>query len=118
MNVDRRSTGQVCIELMKECNEWGEITEASHSALLEAVRLMQQGEYWSLQRQEKHEGKNESTDKQIAISRVALPALEEALKALKEDDFDTAIDQLTLAITTDGKTPKKISKKGLAKTRK
>jgi hypothetical protein len=117
MNKDRRVTGQVCIELMKECAEWGEMSEASYASLLEAVGTMHQGEYWSLRNQERHEGKNESTDAQIAISRVALPALDAALKALRSEDYDTAIDQLTLAITTEGAISKKRSKKGLVKPR-
>lgn len=118
MNADRRATGQVCIELMKECSEWGEMSEASYKALVAALDTMQRAEYWSLRNQLPHEGKNAGTDTSIAISRVALPALEAAKEALKKEDYNTVIDQLTLAVTTNGEVPKKTSKKGLAKTRK
>lgn len=105
MNKDRRSTAQVCIELIKECSEIGEMTEQSHDAILEAVKLMKQAEYWSLRKQEPHEGKNPSTDEGIAISRVALPALEAALTALGDEDYNTVVDQLTIVVTTDGTAP-------------
>jgi hypothetical protein len=105
LNVDRRGQAQLCIELMKECNTWGEISQASYDALVASVTAMKNAEYWSLRRQEPHAGKNESTDKQIAVSRVALPALEAALEALKTDDFNMAIEQLTLAVTTEGEAP-------------
>lgn len=78
------------------------MADTSHEALVDAVKAMQQAEYWSLRNQAKHEGKNESTDKQLAISRVALPALEEAVKALEADDYAAVIAALELAITTDG----------------
>lgn len=81
------------------------MSEASHASLTEAVKLMRNAEYWSLRKQEPHEGKNDSTDKGIAISRVALPALENAVAALEADDFDAVIDHLTLAVNTDGSAP-------------
>jgi hypothetical protein len=117
VNADRRATGQVCIELMKECAEWGEMSDASHAALVQAVTLMKTAEYWSLRKQEPHAGKNPSTDTSIAVSRVALPALEAAVEALEKDDFNTAIDQLHLAITTNGEPIQKKSKKSLVKAR-
>jgi hypothetical protein len=116
LNADRRSTGQVCIELLKECSYHGEMSEASHAALVEAVKLMKQAEFWSLRRQEPHEGKNASTDAGIAISRVALPALENAARALADEEYDTVVEALTLAITTDGTTPPKRRSSDVRKT--
>lgn len=113
MNKDRRATAQVCIELIKECAEVGEMSEASHAALKEAIKTMQSAEYWSLRNQSKHEGKNESTDAGIRISRVALPALEAATVALSEDNYDVVVEQLYLAVTTDGTTPQTRVKKSL-----
>ncbi|QFG04726.1 hypothetical protein SEA_CHICKENKING_57 [Microbacterium phage ChickenKing] len=106
MNADRRAAGQVCIELLKECATWGEMSEASYEAISVALQTMQKAEYWSLRNQSKYAGQNESTDKQIAISAVALPALERAVEAHKAEDYDKVIDELTLAITTDGTKPK------------
>lgn len=111
MNVDRRATARVCIELIKECSDIGEMSDASHKALADALKQMQSQEFWQLKNQERHEGKNEPTDRQIAISRVALPALEAAVKALAEDDYNEVLDQLTLAVTTEGEAPKKRSRK-------
>lgn len=118
MNADRRYIGRICVELMKECNESGLISDTSHVALLEAIKHLRSSEHWQLQNQLKHEGKNESTDKQIAICRVALPALESAVSAIEADDFMGVIEHLTLAITTDGTTPQTRVKKSLAKRRK
>jgi hypothetical protein len=111
VNVDRRATGAVCIALLKECLAIGEMDDTSHVALSDAVRTMQNQEHWQLKNQEKHEGKNASTDKQIAISRVALPALEAAVQALKEDDYRTVLAKVELAITTDGTEPAKRKRK-------
>jgi hypothetical protein len=105
------------IELLKECSLSGEISTPSHRAVTEALQVIRQQEYWQLQNQSKHAGKNATTDKQIAICWVALPALEAAEAAWLEDDFDGVIEQLTLAVTTEGETPKKTSKKGLVKSR-
>lgn len=102
MNVDRRATAAVCIALLQECNESGLISDASHVALTDTLKSMQAAEFWQLKNQSRHEGKNEPTDKQIAICRVALPALEAAVAALAEDDFMEVLMQLTIAITTDG----------------
>jgi hypothetical protein len=109
LNADRRTTLAVCIALLQECNFVGEITEQAHDNLTTAIKALHQAEFWQLKNQERHEGKNAPTDKQIAICRVALPALQEAVKALEADDFDTVVDRLTLAGTTDGtvKTKKK-----------
>lgn len=117
MNVDRRATALVCIALLHECSEIGLISDASHVALTDTVKSMQQAEYWQLRNQEKHAGKNEPTDKQIAICKVALPALEAAVKALSEDDFMEVLDQLTLAVTTDGTPQRTTPKKDLRKVR-
>lgn len=111
MNADRRMIGQVCIALLHECNETGLIADASHLAVTDALKHLQQAEYWQLKNQERHEGKNATTDDQLAICRVALPALEAAVKAWNQDDFDEVITQLSLAITTDGKPPRKSRRK-------
>lgn len=115
MNKDRRATARICIELMKECSDIGEIQDASHKALEEALKVMQAAEYWSLRNQTKHEGSNDSTDAQIAVSRVALPALEDAVRYLQEEDYNAVIDSLSLAITTQGAPARKTSRKGLVK---
>ncbi|QWS69722.1 hypothetical protein SEA_WILLIAMSTRONG_55 [Microbacterium phage WilliamStrong] len=107
MNADRRHLGHVCLALLVECNHIGEISDSSHTKLTEALKHMQAQEYWQLKNQERHEGKNASTDTQLAICRAALPALEAAAAALAEDDFTEVIRHLTTAITTDGSTPKK-----------
>lgn len=111
MNADRRMIGQVCISLLHECNEIGLIADASHVAVTDALKHLQQAEYWQLKNQERHEGKNASTDAQLAVCRVALPALEAAVAAWNKDDFSEVIDQLNVAITTDGKKPRKSRKK-------
>ena len=107
MNQDRRVTARVCMALLQECSDIGLIGDASYVALTQSLKAMQQAEYWQLKNQSKHEGKNDPTDKQIAISRVALPALEGAVKALAEDDFAEVLAQLTIAVETDGTTPTK-----------
>lgn len=89
------------------------MSEASHVALTAAVKHLQFQEYWQIKNQEKHAGSNPSTDKQISISRVALPALELAVEALVNEDYNTVLDQLVLASTTDGEVAKKTSKKNL-----
>ena len=117
MNKDRRATARICIELIKECAEIGEMRDASHEALVEALKTMQAAEYWSLRNQAKHEGSNDSTDAQIAVSRVALPALEDAVRYVQEEDYNAVIDSLELAITTKGapaRTSRKTSRKDLA----
>lgn len=111
MNADRRMIGQVCIALLHECNEIGLIADASHVAVTDALKHLQQAEYWQLKNQERHEGKNATTDDQLAICRVALPALEAAITAWNQDDFGEVITQLSLAITTDGKRPRKSRRK-------
>ena len=112
MNKDRRHAAQLAIELLKECSAVGLISDDSHVAVTDTLKHLQQAEYWQLRGQEKHAGKNPSTDSQIAICRVALPALEAAVTAWETDDFDAVIDQLTLAVTTDGTVPtrKKVKK--------
>lgn len=103
LNVDRRAAAKVCIELIKECSEIGEMSETSHGVLAETLKVLQAQEYWQLKNQERHEGKNDPTDKQIAISRVALPALEAAAKALDAEDYNEVLTQLELAVSTEGK---------------
>lgn len=93
----------------------GEISDESHVALEEVLKTMRNQEYWQLKNQSKHEGKNAPTDKQIAICRVALPALELAVEALDQGDYHMVLDQLTLAITTQGEVQEEKSKRGLRK---
>lgn len=94
------------VALLTEGSAAGEISDESHEALGEALTYLQKQEYHQLRAQEKFEGKNASTDKQIAICRVALPALEAAVAAYNSDDYDTVIVQVNLAVTTDGVAPK------------
>jgi hypothetical protein len=110
VNKDRRQIAKVSIELMKECNEIGLISDASHDALVEATMHLQAAEHWQLKNQLKHEGKNPGTDTQIAISRVALPALEEAVQELKDGNYSEVITKLELALNTDGTLPKPTKK--------
>ena len=93
------------------------MTEASHVTLTESIKHLQAQEYWQVKNQERHEGSNPSTDKQLAICRAALPALELAAEALEQEDYNTVIDQLLLAITTEGEVAAKRSKKDLVKAR-
>lgn len=94
------------VALLTEGSTAGEISDESHEALGEALTYLQKQEYHQLRAQEKFEGRNASTDKQIAICRVAFPALETAVAAYNSDDYDTVIDQVNIAVTTDGVVPK------------
>lgn len=111
MNSQRRVSGNLLIALLMECNESGTISDENHEVATKALKTMQQDERWQLNSQEKHAGKNDSTDKQIAICHVALPALTEAIDAWNEDDFVTVIEKVKLAINTDGTAPKPVPKK-------
>lgn len=106
MNSQRRVSGSLLIALLLECNASGTISDENHQVATKALKSMQQDERWQLNSQEKHAGKNDSTDKQIAICHVALPALTEALDAWEEDDFVLVIQKVKLAIETDGTVPK------------
>jgi hypothetical protein len=117
VNTDRRQACEVTIALLVECHHVGLISDESHVAVTNMLHHLQRQEFWQLKNQEKHEGKNASTDTQLAICRVALPALDAAIKAWDNDDFDEVIRQLSLASTTDGSTPKKTSGRGLRKAR-
>lgn len=94
------------IELLNEGHTNGEISDQAHRVLGETLAHLQKAEYHQLRAQEKFEGKNASTDKQIAICRVALPALEEAVAAYDSDDFMGCVVKVKLAIETDGTSPK------------
>lgn len=118
MNTDRRKACEVTIALLVECHHIGLISDESHLAITDTLKHLQQQEFWQLRNQEKHEGKNASTDTQLAICRVALPALDAAIVAWNADDFEEVIRQLTLAASTNGKAPEKTSRKGLRSTRK
>lgn len=95
----------MCAELLKMAIEVGEISDEAHRKLAQAVEHCKTAEEWQLKSQLKHAGKNTSTDTQIAIAKVALPALEEAVLALSSDDYQAVLDGLELAVTTDGKAP-------------
>lgn len=120
MNADRRIAGRVLIELLNEGSINGEISDQAHAVLGETLAHMQKSEYHQLRTQEKHEGKNTSTDKQIAICRVALPALEAAMHAYNSDDFQECVTQVKLAIETDGTKPrrKREDRRGRSQVRK
>ena len=105
MNSERRHLAHVCIQLVKVGSLREEISDEAHDALVAAVKAMRQAETWSLRNQERHEGKNKTTDTSIAVSRVALPALERADSALAEGDYLQVIKQLRIAATTDGSEP-------------
>jgi hypothetical protein len=107
VNADRRHIGHITLALLIECSHTGLIGDDAHIAITNALHHLQNQEYWQLQKQEKHEGKNASTDQQLAICRLALPALEQCVKSWNDDDFETVIEHLTLAITTDGTVPKR-----------
>jgi len=111
LNADRRQTGKVVVALLVECNEIGLINDDSHVAVTDAIKSLQQAEFWQLKNQEKHEGKNASTDQQLAVCRIALPALEKAWEAWNADDFAAVITNINLAITTDGAAPKQRRRK-------
>lgn len=106
MNADRRQTAKLVIALVQEGHENGEISDETHDVLGETLAHLHRQEHYQLRTQEKHEGKNTSTDKQIAICRVALPALEAAMHAYNSDDFQECVTQVKLAIETDGTKPK------------
>ncbi len=107
MNNDRRITARVIIELLKECSMIGEMQQASYDMISEALESMRVTEYYQHKRQLKYAGKNESTDTQIRICEVALPALEKAQKALEKDDFDQVVTLLQKAVDADGAKPTK-----------
>lgn len=106
MNADRRQTAKLVIALVQEGHENGEISDETHRVLGDTLSHLQRQEHYQLGTQEKYEGKNASTDKQIAISRVALPALTRALAAYNDDDFHGIVEHLKVAVETDGSAPK------------
>lgn len=103
MNKERRALGRTLIALLEARSEIGEIDDTTHEVISESIALLQNTEYWQLQNQQRHEGSNASTDQQLAICRVALPALEEALKAWNADEYERTITNITIAVETDGK---------------
>ena len=87
MNSSRRTTINLCVELVDLCLESGSMTEQTYQAIGEAAQMIQKEEYWSLRNMSKHADKNESTAKQVAISEIALPHLEKAVELWKEEDL-------------------------------
>lgn len=120
MNADRRIAARIAIELLNEGSINGEISDQAHEVLGETIAHLHKAEYHQLRTQEKHEGKNASTDTQIAISRVALPALVAAMEAYNSDDFQECVTQLKLAVETDGTKPrrKREDRRGRGQVRK
>lgn len=114
MNASRRQTGQITIALLLECANSGTIGDEAHLAITDTLVHLQREEFHQLRAQEKYEHTSTSNATQVAICRVALPALEAAVDAWNRDDFDTVIDQLKIAITADGK-PKKPTRRGKRK---
>jgi len=121
MNQDRRMVGKVLIELLTEGSINGEISDKAHEVIGETLAHLHKSEYHQLRTQEKYEGKNTSTDKQVAICRIAMPALESALRAYNSDDFQECVTQVKLATETDGIPPRvkraARAKKAIAHTR-
>ena len=111
MNEHRRHTCRITVVLLLECAYSGTIGDEAHLAITNTLHHLQREEFHQLRAQEKHEGKNSTTDKQIAICRVALPALDAALQAWNNDDFDQVVDKLQLAAETDGTAPKATRKR-------
>ncbi|AXQ52920.1 hypothetical protein SEA_NEFERTHENA_57 [Microbacterium phage Neferthena] len=111
MNADRRMAGRVLVELLNEGSINGEISDQAHEVIGETLAHLQKGEYHQLRSQEKYDGTSPSNTKQVAICRVALPALEAAMHAYNSDDFGECITQVTIAIETDGTPPKKERRK-------
>lgn len=98
---------RVILELLNEGHYHEEISDQAHEVLGEALAHLQKQEYHQLKAQGVHEGKNASTDQQIKICKVALPALEEAVAAYNTDDFTAVATQLNVALTTDGSPEKR-----------
>lgn len=111
MNADRRATAAVCIALINEGIEAGELRGESHVALEHALKTMRQNEFWSLKSQSAHAGSNASTDGSIAISKVALPALEAAESALVKGDYVAVAEKLDLAATVTADQAKEAPKR-------
>lgn len=106
MNADRRIVGRVLLELLNEGHYHGEISDQAHEVIGETLAHLRTAEQYQLKAQEKYEGNNASTDKQIAICRVAMPALASATAAYNTDDFIGVVRYVKLAIETDGTVPK------------
>lgn len=122
MNADRRQLGKVVIALLEEANTVGEISDKTHTVLGETLTHLHRQEHHQLRAQEKYEGNNASTDKQIAICRVALPALDSAVGCHDMDDYVGVIKYLEVAIETDGTPPRQAraarARKAMANTRR
>jgi hypothetical protein len=103
--------GKVLIALLEEGHENGEISDETHETIGEVLAHLERSEYHQERTQSKHEGKNATTDKQLAICRVALPALASATAAYNQDDFIGVVRYLKVAIETDGTRPKKSRRK-------
>lgn len=106
MNADRRLVGRVLVELLNEGSINGEISDEAHTVIGEALVSLQKSESYQLRSQEKYDGTSPSNTKQVAICRVALPALEAAVHAYNGDDFAECMAQVKIAIETDGTVPK------------
>ena len=116
MNAGRRAFIKLALELIEHCLDKGSMTEDGYVALGEAAKLMQKEEYWSLRNMTKHADKNDSTARQVAISEVALPALEAAVKAWEDEELEDMATHLRAAMNAEP--PKKRSRKNLGKSRR
>ena len=103
MNASRRQTGSITIALLLECSHSGTIGDEAHLAITDTLVHLHREEFHQLRAQEKYEHTSPSNATQVAICRVALPALEAAVDAWNRDDFETVIEQLKVAIEADGK---------------
>ena len=83
------------------------ISDETHVAVTTALHHLQRKESHQLRTQEKYDGTSPSNTKQVAICRVALKALEEAVAAWDNDQHAKVISGVLLAIETDGTPPAK-----------
>ena len=106
MNEDRRHTGRMIVALLLE-SDGDMISDDTHLAVTTALHHLHRKEHHQLRTQEKYDGTSPSNTKQVAICRVALEALDKAVKAWDTDEHATVISCVLLAVETDGTPPAK-----------
>ncbi|QDP44112.1 hypothetical protein SEA_JENOS_62 [Microbacterium phage Jenos] len=119
MNADRRMTLMLMIEVCRDADASGQVSNEVHLSMGEAIKSLKQAEYWSV-RNIKPE-RNDSSAKQHAIATIALGALEEAYVAWEAMEYDTMLERLEIACSTNGTAVlpvQETSKKGLRKKSK
>lgn len=104
MNEDRRQTGHMLVALLLE-NDGGMISDETHVTLTNVLHHLQRKEFHQLRTQEKYDGTSASNTKQVAICRIALGALDKAVKAWDNDEHAVVISSVLLAVETDGTAP-------------